>query len=255
MAIALRDNGAWVSGANSITPVIGAAQVTGDMMLLFVTGKPFDAGWTAPGGWASLGSAASGSTAAGVDTGSMKAEVFWKEAVSDTETNPLVTETTPVWNVAAAQVCVFSKGAGETWVTPVIAFGGDETNGSGISVTFGSNPGGAAGDYVYLACGINTDAMGPLLTDLSFVWTGITFGTPDAANEGESTLGGDIAVHSITNSVSSGTSSAAPTTTGTGTLSGGADRLEAVFVRLRVSAGAATSLIYPPNPLQHILTR
>lgn len=254
MAITLRSGAsAWAFGVNSFAPTIPAAQVTGDMMLLIVTGKPFDSAWTAPGDWTSLGSAASGSTAAGVDTGSMKTEVFYKEAASDTETNPTVTEGTPAWNVVGAIVHVFAKGAGEVWSTPVAVFGADESSGTGISVTFGSDPGGIAGDYVSVSCGINTDAMGPLTTDLTPSWTGITFGTADAGIEGESTLGGDMAGHVMSRPVSSGTSSAAPTATGTGTASGGADRLEAAFVRLRVTTPPATKA--PPSRAHTTMTR
>lgn len=239
MAIALRAAGATNAGANNFACTIPAAQVTGDMMILVVTGKPFDAGWSvATAGWTALSRGQSGTTAAGVDTGSMATQIFYKEATSDTETNPTVTEGSPVFNIVAGVVYVFSKGAGEIWATPVDVYGGDEVTGTAIAVTFGSDPGGAAGDYVMLACGINTDSMGPLTTALTPTWTGITFGTADTAVDGETTLGGDISIHAISRPVSSGTSSAAPTATGTGTATGGADRLEAAFVRLRVSTAA-----------------
>lgn len=244
MAIALRAAGAWLFGTNSITPVIPAAQLTDDMMICIGTGKPHDAGMSVTG-WTSLGSGASGTTAAGVDTGSMKLQAWYKVAASDTETNPTITEGSPTWNVMGGVVYVLSKGAGETWDTPVIAFGGDESSGTGISITFGSDPGGAAGDYVVLAAGINTDAMGPLTADLSPSWTGITFGTADAGIEGETTSGGDMAGHIMSRPVSSGTSSAAPTATGTGTASGGADRLEACFIRLRVTVSSEVAWLFP----------
>jgi hypothetical protein len=240
MAIALRAAGAWAAGAAAtFTAAVPAAQVTGDMMLLIVTGKPFNLTYTMSAGWASLGSAASGSTAAGVDTGSMFIEVWYKEATSDTETDPTITETGNTFNVASAAVCVFSKGAGEVWETPAGVTAADETTGTALSFTFGSNPGGTTGDYVLVACGINTDAMGPLTTDLTPSWTGITFGTADAGIEGESTTGGDMAAHYMSRPVSSGTASAAPTATGTGTATGGADRAAAAFVRLRASTPAA----------------
>ena len=228
-----------------MTPAIPAAQVTGDMMIAIAAGKPFDLGWfQSEGGWTSLGRGQSGTTAAGVDTGSMAVQVWYREATSDTEANSVLTESTPTWNVATGAVCVFSKGAGETWSTPVAVFGADEISGTGISVAYASDPGGTAGDYVLLACGINTDAMGPLATDLTPAWTGITFGTADPGIEGEGTAGGDMAAHYISYPVTAGTSSAAPTATGTGTASGTADRLEAVFVRLRV----ASAVITPPPP-------
>lgn len=236
MSIALRAAGTWSFGINSLTPAIPVAQLTGDMMLLIASGKPFDLGWSvATAGWKALARGESGTTAAGVDTGSMALQVWYKEATSDTEADPTLTEGSPTFNVAGAIVYVLSKGAQDSWDVPQVVYGADEVSGTSISVTFGSDPGGKAGDYVVLACGINTDAMGPLTTDLTPSWTGITFGTADTGIEGETTSGGDMAGHIMSQPVSSGTSSAAPTATATGTASGGADRLEACFVRLRVT--------------------
>jgi hypothetical protein len=73
------------------------------MMILIAGSKPSDLGWSVgTAGWTALGSGASGTTAAGVDTGSMKVQVWYKEAAADPETDPTVTEGSPVWNIAAA---------------------------------------------------------------------------------------------------------------------------------------------------------
>lgn len=242
MAIGVRTPDAAVFDINSFTPTVAAAQVTGDMMLLIAGGKPYNLGWSVPAGWTSLGSGASGTTAAGVDAGSMKVEVWYKEATSDAEANPTVTEGSPAFNVAGAVVQVFSKAADEVWAVPVAVFGADEVTGTPISITFGSDPGVTANDLIVTACAINTDAMGPLSADLTPAQTGVTFGTTTQQTEGETTSGGDMSIHVSTTPVNSGTGSAAPTATGTGTLSGGAtDRTEAVFVRLRVSARVANA--------------
>jgi hypothetical protein len=238
VAIAHRATGIVGQGTASFVLTVPALQVTGDMMFAVAWAKPFDGAWSMPGGWTSLGRGQSGTTAAGADTGSVVIEVWYKEATSDTEANPTLTEGTPAWNVAQGCIIVFSKGAGETWATPVIRYAADETSGTALSFTFASDPGGAAGDYVLMVAGINTDAMGPLTADLAPTWTGITFGTADAASEFETTSGGDIAGHLISRPVSSGTSSAAPSMTGTGTASGGADRAEGAFIRMRVTASA-----------------
>ena len=253
MAIAIRSTGSWsATSAASITQGLTGEEI-GDMMILVAAGKPFDMGWSVgTAGWTSAGRGESGTTAAGVDTGSMALQVWYKEATSAAETDPTVTEGSPAWNVAQVGYRIFSKGAGETWVTPVVVFGADETNGTDISVTFASDPGGVAGDYVVLACGINTDAMGPLTTALTPSWTGITFGGADSAQNAEGITGGDMAAHMTSRSVTSGTSSAAPTVTGTGTASAGADRLEACFIRLRVTTAAAANPPYR-NPMIQLL--
>jgi hypothetical protein len=232
MPVSLRASGTAVFGVNSITPTIDAAQLAGDMMILIAGGKPYDLGWSVSG-WTSLGSSASGTTAAGVDTGSMKMEVWYKIATSDTETDPTVTEGTPTWNVAGAVVMVWRNQAGDVWETPVVVWGADESSGTGISVTFGSDPGVVTDDLVMTACAINTDAMGPLTGDLVPAQAGVTFGTTTQRVEQETTSGGDMALHVSSAFATSGTSSAAPTATGTGTASGAADRLQAAFIRLR----------------------
>jgi hypothetical protein len=235
MAIGVRASNAAVVGVNSITPTIHVDQVAGDMMILVAGGKPYDLGWSvATAGWNALGSGASGTTAAGVDTGSMKMQIWYKEAAADPETNPTVTEGTPAFNIAAAVVLIFSKGAGEVWGTPVVVYGADEVTGTAISVTFASDPSVTTNDLVITACATNTDSLGPLTGNLTPAQTGVTYGATTERTEGETTSGGDMAIHASTTPVSSGTGSAAPTATGTGTATAGADRLEAAFIRLRV---------------------
>lgn len=244
MAIGVRTVNAGLFGVASQTPSVNGSQLVGDMLILIGGGKPFDLGWSvATAGWTALGSAASGTTAAGVDTGSMKMQVWYKEALIDPEPNPTITEDTPVWDTAGGQVMIFSKAAEETWATPVVVYGADEVTGTAISVTYGSNPGVTTGDMICTACAINTDAMGPLTADLTPSQAGITFGTTTVRNNTVATTGGDMAYHVSTTPVVSGTGSAAPTATGTGTATGGADRLESAFIRLRVSVGGGPSAV------------
>jgi len=237
MAIGYRANGGVDFGINSLTPTIDPSQVTGDMMILIAGGKPFDLGWSVgAAGWTALGSGASGSTAAGVDIGSMKFQVWYKVATTDTEANPTLTEGTPAFNIVGCSLHIFSKGAGEVWGTPVVVYGADETDGTALSFTFASDPGVTAGDHILCGVAVNTDAIGPLTANLTPAQTGVTFGATTERNEGETTSGGDMSFHSTDTPVTSGTGSAAPTATGTGTASGGdIDRAEAAFIRLRVS--------------------
>ena len=245
MAISVGVVNATTYGVNSLSPTLNADQVVGDMLLLIAGGKPYDLGWSVgTSGWTALSRGQSGTTAAGVDTGSMALQVWYKEATTDPETAPTVTEGTPAFNVAGAVLLILHKGAGEAWETPVVVYGADETSGTGVSVTYASDPGVTANDLIVTVAAINTDAMGPLTDNLTPSQTGVTFGTTTERVETETTGGGDMALHVSTTPVNSGTSSAAPTATGTGTASGGADRLESAFIRLRVS----TSQSATPTP-------
>lgn len=235
MAIGHRGTGTPTFGINSITPGIPAAQVTTDMMLLLSGGKPYDRGIganPAGEGWTSLGTFANGTTGAGVDSGSMIVEAWWKEATSDTETDPTITEGSPNFNVMAGLVMVFSRDAGEVWDTPVMVGGGDATSGTGFSVTAGSNPGVTAGDACVSFAAFQTDAATPCTSHLVATQTGSTFtNTHDPATDPEATTGGDMGM-CVNRATVTGTGSAAPVLAAT--LAAAATG-SAAFIRLRVS--------------------
>jgi trimeric autotransporter adhesin len=227
VTISLRASSAWVNGAANITPTIPAGAAAGDMMLCVVSSKPFNEAHSMPAGWTSIGSAVNGSVAAGVDVGSMKTEVFWKQH-SGTEANPLVT--CPTNNVSGAMIIAFQKAASEQWATPAGAGGGDTSAGTGFSVTVASDPGVTAGDMCVAAIGVRSDAG--VITVPTFTTTGITYGTavesPAAALA--TTTGGDMAADCVHRLATAGTSSAAPVITAT---LAAAHTGSAYFVRLR----------------------
>jgi len=207
-AISLRAVGAYVSGTANLTPVIPTAQLTGDMMLCFYGTKPYSDAPTINQGWTSLGYATNGTVAAGTDVGSMQTRVFYKIAITDTETNPTITNTTN--NVSGAVIIVFQKGTGESWNTLVGAGGGDATAGTGFSVTASSDVGHTTGDMVVGYAAIRSDAG--TQSSISVTITGCTMGTftESPAADLATTSGGDMAMSGGYVPVNSGTSSAAP---------------------------------------------
>jgi hypothetical protein len=238
MAISHLGTGSAVFGVNDITPTIPATgtPAAGDMMLLLVGGKPFNAtfgGSMAPG-WTQLGSPfTDGSVAAGTDTGSMLVTAWWKEH-DGSEANPLVDEGGTAWNIMGALVMVFRKGAGETWETPLIVGGGDASAGTGFSVTAGSNPGVTAGDVAVTFGAFRSDAATPCSNHLDPTQTGVTFShTHDPATDPETTSGGDMGMCITRSAVTSGTGSAAPVLAATLAAS---HTGAAAFIRLRVAA-------------------
>ena len=234
MAISLRAVGAPVYGTANLTPVIPAAQLTGDMMLCLYGTKPYNDAPTIDQDWTSLGYAADGTVAAGIDVGSMQTRVFWKIATSDTETNPTVTNTTN--NVSTAVIIVFQKNGGETWNTPLGAGGGDATAGTDFSVTASTDVGHTAGDMVVGAASFRSDGATPT-TARNITIAGCTMGTyvQSPATDPETTSGGDMGMTCGYRPVDSGTSSAAPVMTAT---LGGAHTGSAYLTRLRVAASA-----------------
>lgn len=242
MAIAFRGANSTIAGTSSLTPTIHTSQVVGDMMILVAGGKPYDLGWSVSG-WTSMGRGQSGTTASGVDVGSMALECWYKEAAADPETDPTITEGAPTWGIVAGYVLVFSKGAGETWATPTIVFGADETTGTDVSATMSADNSVDANDLVIALCVANTDAFGSFTTDVTATQTGVTFGTWTARNANGSVTGDQMAWDTSTAPVTAGPSSAAAVLTATGTATGGADRCELGYVRLRLGApgGGATT--------------
>lgn len=191
MAVTVKLIGAAIAGTANIIPVIPTGAAAGDMMLCFVGTKPYNGVNTMPTGWLSLGSATDGTVAAGVDTGSMKAEIFWKEHTG-TESNPTVTNASN--NVSAARIVVYQKDAAASWVTPVGSGGGDGTAGTAFSITTTGSLALQADDLIPWCMVLRTDLVQP--SNVSITGTGLTINASPAGIELYSTTaGGDMAMH------------------------------------------------------------
>ena len=232
MAIRIRAVGTPVYGIANLTPVIPTAQLTGDMMICLYGTKPYSDAPTINQGWTSLGYATDGTVAAGTDVGSMQTRVFYKIAASDTETDPIVTNSTN--NVSTAVIIVFQKDAVETWSAPVGAGGGDATAGTDFSVTVSSDVGHTTGDMVIAGASFRSDAATPTTARAVFI-AGCTLGTyvQAPATDPETTSGGDMSMTCGYVPVNSGISSAAPVMTAT---LAAAHTGSAYLARLRVTA-------------------
>jgi len=254
VAISWKGDATLSVGLTATTSPAMPTHAAGDMLLAFFTGKPFDSG-VSVAGWNVLGNGASGSTAAGVDLGSMTAVVGYKEATSASETAPSFVEGTPVWNVAGCGVACWQKGAGEVWDTPVVVFGGDEDLGADFSATMASNPGITSGDGIQIVVGVNSDGSAPLTGGPTITATGATFGAVTKDRDQESMSGGDHGMMTAHCLVTAGTASAAAVIGGT-VVDSGSPRWEVGMVRLRVSAApSATSLSFKRRDRQTVPLR
>lgn len=216
MAISIRGNaGAWVASNAATQTVTLPTHAAGDMLIVRAAQKPYSAAPTcATAGWAAAGTAfANGTTANGNGAGSVILIAFWKIAASASETNPVVT-----WNTTSAPgACcpvVYQKGAGETWIDPTGAGGGDATPRTAHTATIASHLSTTAGDMVdfFTAWCDNFAATVP-----TFTQAGLTLGTvaeQPAAALSDATSN-DIACDGGYRLVTAGTSSAAAVVTGT----------------------------------------
>lgn len=244
MAIAWRSNGAILEGTANITPVIGAGAVAGDMMLLCYGTKPYDDAPTFSAGWVEIGSATDGVVAAGVDLGSMRTSIVWKEH-DGSETDPVCTNATN--NVSAARVIVYSKGAGETWDTPLGSGGGHSTADVNFSVTAASDVGHTVDDMVVGVMATRSDGGG--ITSMVLAATGLTLAAHGSSGSSVTALGGDMSFGTTQRKATAGTSSAPPVFTAT---LGAAHTGSAYMVRLRVTAAAGANPPYR-NPYLQLL--
>lgn len=205
-------------------------------MLLLCGGKPFNSS-VSVSGWTQLQTFTDGTTAAGVDTGSMFVTAWYKEH-SGSESDPTVTEGGTAWNVVGAGIVVFQKGGGESWNTPTDTGGGDATAGTDFSVTGAADPEVTAGDFVVSFAAFRSDAATPCSSHLVQTSTGITYSnTHDPGTDPETTTGGDMGMCVNRASADSGTSSAAPVISATLAAS---HTGSAQFIRLRVFTPTAT---------------
>lgn len=228
MAISHVNTNSWSFGAAGLTPgtLTGG---TDNLVILFVGGKPYNAGLSVDG-WTQIGSAfTDGTTAAGNDAGSMFVTAFYAENPGSA---PTIVEGSPVWNIVGGLTMAFSKSSSEAWDTPVAVGGGDATSGTGFSVTTGSNPNVTAGDVCLSFAAFQTDAATPCSSHLVATQTGATFtNTHDPGTDGETTTGGDMGT-CVNRATVTGTGSAAPVLAATLAAAGTGS---AMFIRLRVS--------------------
>jgi len=188
-------------------------------------------------GWTKIGQYNNGTTVSGNGTGSVIVAVFYKEATSGAETNPVITYHASVAATPSAAVAMaYSKGASEAWVTPV-GDGGPVGTGTAISSTIQSHISVTAGDMVdfFYSQGDNNTLTVPTITQ-----AGVTFGTvseqPAAALS--SATSNDIDADGGYRLASSGTSSAAAVITGTASAG---DQGSSWQTRLRVVAVTTVS--------------
>lgn len=211
--------GNWaISNASGIVaPAEHASTAVGDRVFLIATWKDFAITAIGEDGvtgldWTEVDESADGSVSTGNGTGSMKVGV-WYFDWDGTNVDPQVTFSSSVNQLAAGTVLTFRKDSSDTWNAPTFTNGNQ--NGSTISVTGGSNLNFAAGDLMLAILGIRDDGS---FTSFDATATGITWASSfnkAPATDASTTLGNDMSAAAGYRIASSGTSSAAPTMSGT----------------------------------------
>jgi hypothetical protein len=208
MAITPRATGTYVDGTANIQPGIPGGATAGDMMILLYATKPYNDVPTIDQNWGLLGFATDGTTAAGVDVGSMQVRAYWK-VHTGSETNPTITNSTN--NVSAAVIIVFQRTSSSyQWVSPVGAGGGDATAGTGFSITASRNFGISANDVLVAMAAFRSDAAVPGALTLAATTATIGSVTKSPGTDLASGTGGDIGMTVGYASASGSAATAAP---------------------------------------------
>lgn len=217
--------------ATALPVPYNASIAAGNVLVLLIGVKPFDSTITTPAGWTALGEITNGSTAQGVDTGSVKMAAFLLPSAAGTETGNL-TVTITTANSAYGAMYRYTKAAG-TAVASGFSSGTDIAAGTGWSVTFSSNPGIVANDHLVLGGVWSTDAADTVSAS-AFAATSATFTGIVAAGDQNPrvTTGNDLGGNTNHLSCATGAASAAGTWSATHTLATN-NAGSGVLVRLR----------------------
>jgi len=243
LPIAFRGSNAWAEGQTSVAPTIEASTTTGDMMLLYVGAKPYDATIVTPSGWTKLdaGSGSNGVVANGIDVGSVLWATFYREWQSGDST-PTVSITSG--DVALGMIQSFWKTSGRSWDTPVAAKGSDTTSATDFSLTMDANPGITVDDMLVNFATIAGNNAAFNSNSLVLTATGAGIETETTTGSASTLLGFDLAASNGYAPYVTGTASAAPVVewTLTAAQTGGGS-----FVRLR------TSILTAGGPILNLL--
>jgi hypothetical protein len=201
--------GAWAVGTTSVAPSLPATPQAGDVHVMFVGAKPYNAAIGTPTNWTPITNTdgTNGTTANGADVGSVVVKSFYRIWQSGDTATPSSAITSG--NTALGVIHRFRPTAGSSIDTPVGQKGFDVSSGTNYAATMGADIGITANDavvsYTYLP-GNNSTFGTPTLSA-----TGVTFGvvTENPATEGTTAGGLDCEASASTALPSAGPSSTA----------------------------------------------
>lgn len=211
-------NYSGVSGRVGSNVAYPASTGAGDLLVLLIGMKPSTANSGSvniPYGWTNItsltGAGGYGVTLA-ADTGNTNVFAYYKVA-EGTESGNL-TIATNISSVVWMQMYRLSNTTQDWDVAGTT--GQDTTTGTAVSIAMSADPGVTAGDFILGAMVIPTDVSTPSqFSAEAFTQAGVTFGAVTEIVEPDTTTGNDLGGFIVRSSVSSGTSSGAPTLTAT----------------------------------------
>lgn len=234
-AVVYGASGAIATGTTSLSVPYPTGIAAGNLLVLSVGNKYPTNGPATPAGWTLVAQGTGGSGGSGVDSGNVYATVFVKEAVGTESGNLALTLTSA--DTAMAQMYRYTKTAGASW-NYAATTGADTSAGTSWSVTGAANPGIVAGDIVIATSAMNGNRVSNWGESISA--TGVTFAAATERMDSNSGTGQDMGMVVSEHSVSSGTATAAPVYSMTGSSgSANANSPTGASVMLRIREMAA----------------
>jgi len=227
------------TGTTSLSVPYPSGITAGHLLVLVVGNKYPTAGPATPSGWTLAAQATGGLGGQAADSGSVYMTTFVKVATGSESGNLSVTLTGA--NSSMARMFRYAK-TGANWDYAATT-GADTVGNLTWSVTGAANPGLSAGDVLLMSSALNCDRVNGWTESVAA--TGATFGTTVERNDTTTTSGNDQGLVVSEHPVASGTATAAPVYTMTG--SGGAGATAncptgaSVFLRMRESITTITT--------------
>lgn len=218
-----RETSAWVSGTASVLPtyptdVSNGTTAADDIVYLTVAAKPDTTTITPSGSWTLVEENTGGSGAAGADTGATKIGIYKRSVPGGGLTS---TTTVTLTGASVAVACISNYRPVTAGRTPV--WTEDVVNASVTSASTSMAATASASSAITIADGVHVAVTCASPSDAAttqpvstIVASGATIGTPAVAPGSDfSALGNDIGISRYDAEVTAGTSSAAPSITGT----------------------------------------
>lgn len=224
------DSGTSGAGSGSFSPTMPSGVVDGDLLCVAVNSKPYDTthSISSPSGFTEQATVTNGTTAQGVDTGSVRETVFTKTRTSSD--TAVTVAYSAIYQGSQPLVFALAKTSGNAWNISATT-GSDATSGS-VDVSGATNLNWATGDWIVVTIACPTDVVH---TSPSLSLPGCTLGTLTQRVADPNTTSGNDGSHFVyTAEITAGSSSGVPNFTASGSTNTGT--VSAVFLRVSEAA-------------------
>lgn len=235
MTVDLVSSTAWEAGSTSCAPTYPASTAAGDEIYLYVHNKPETSTPTTPADFTSVASLTGGAGAVGGGTGATRVSIY-RRTVSGSPPSGTVTVTVTGASCCQGSMRAYRPPSGGTVATDTTSSFSITSSTTDLAGTAGAGIDIASGDHVAVVVGAPDD-QSTTQTVSTISASGATFGSiVDAPGTAVTSTGNDQASTGVDVAVTAGSSSAAPSITGTAASS---ETRLVVFHRIRGEGGAS----------------